>query len=188
MFNSLCYNLADSKIKNEGGLMRLKIVLFTLVVVVSGCGRFGASSGPVSNSSANSNTSTAKSAKIVDLSQLQGKTVAEMNTILGKNEKESISVSYDLPEAFVIAVFTDKTKQDMVSFTLKTTDAGGKTIAGYPSAELLGDAIGLTIKGTPTSTTALGEKYEEYMLNGKKCDLTVKKIAGAYRNAELYCP
>ena len=40
--------------------MRLKMVLFTLVVVVSGCGRFGAGSGPVSNSSANTNTTTAK--------------------------------------------------------------------------------------------------------------------------------
>ena len=167
--------------------MRLILVLFVLGLAVLGCGRFGAGSGSTSNSSANVNTSTAKVPKIVDLSQLQGKTVAEMNTILGKNEKEGLTVSYELPEGFVTAVFTDKKKQDLVSFNLKTSTADSTPLKGYQFVEELGQALGLTITGTPTSTTALGEKYEDYMLNGKKCDLTVKKIGGAYREAELYC-
>lgn len=168
--------------------MRLILVLGIVAAIASGCGRFGTGSGPVSNSSANANTTTPKVAKIVDLSQLQGKTVAEMNTILGKNEKESIAVSYELPEGFVTAVFTDKKKQDLISFILKTSTADSTPLKGYQFVEELGQALGLTITGEPTITTGLGEKYEDYMLNGKKCVLTVNKIGGRYREAELNCP
>lgn len=167
--------------------MRLILVLSILVVVVLGCGRFGAGSGPVTNSSANANTTTPKVAQIVNLSQLPGKTVAEMNTILGQGKVNSTSLTYDLPQGFIIASFSKDKKVDSLTFTLNSSTADGKTLPGYQFAEELGQALGLTISGTPTSTTAFGEKYEEYMLNGMKCEPTVKKIGKAYRDASLYC-
>ncbi len=168
--------------------MRLILVLGILAAMVLGCGRFGAGSGPVSNSSANTNTSTTKVAKIVDLSQLVGKTVAEMNTILGQGKVDSTSATYDIPQGFIIASFSKDKKVDSLTFSLNSSTADSTPIKGYQFAEELGQATGLAISGTPTSTTTYEDKYDEFMLNGKKCELTVKKIAGSYRGARLYCP
>jgi hypothetical protein len=132
-------------------------------------------------------TSPAPVVKLVDLPALVGKSVDEMNTILGQQQKESgPSVTYKIPKGSVYAQYSNK-KQVILSFTFEPQTAEGMTFRGYPTAEKLGQAVGLEIKGTPSSTE-YEDKYNDYMVAGKKCELTVGKMLEAYNEVKLYCP
>ena len=165
----------------------LGIVALALVVAVLGCGRFGANSETAGNKAANS--SPEPTAKLVDLPSLLDKSVDEMNTILGQHQKESVgTVTFAIPKGSVYALYDMKSKkQVLLSFKFEPQTAEGMTFLGYPTAEKLGQAIGLEITGTPAKSE-YEDKYYDYTINGKKCELTVGKIREAYNEAKLYCP
>jgi len=162
-------------------------VLFVLAAVAVGCGKLtGGGSGTSGNNVAN--VSSTPVPKVVDLSALLGKSVEEMNTALGQQQKLSVgSVTYTVPKGTVYAQYNKENKQVMISFSYKPEITAEFSVLGYPSVEKLGQAVGLEIKGKP-SESEYEDKYYDYMINGKKCELTVKKMQGAYTGADLYCP
>ncbi|HVF46199.1 MAG TPA: hypothetical protein VNA17_01395 [Pyrinomonadaceae bacterium] len=169
--------------------MRSILILLVLAMVVMGCGRFGADGGTAGNSSANAKAVPAPVTKLVDLPALLGKSVDEMNTIIGQQQKESVgSVRYKLPKGHVYAGLDKDKKAVLVSFTFETQTAEGMSFSGYPTAEQLGQAVGLEIKGTPSPISKYEDKYYDFMVAGKKCELSVTKLLEAYNEAKLYCP
>ncbi len=168
--------------------MRLILVLSMLVVVVLGCGRFGASSGPVSNSSANSNSSAKPVKKLVDLPSLLGKSVDEMNTILGQKQTQKMySVDYEIENGSVYAQYDNITKkQTVLRFTFREMEIDGRKVRGFVTSKALEQAVGLDLTGTP-EMSEYEEVRKDYMINGKKCDVTVKKMLEAYTSISLMC-
>lgn len=167
--------------------MRLVLVLCVMAAVVLGCGRLSGDDKAGGNTAANAGTSPAPVEKFVDLTALQGKSVDEVNKALGQNEKErSGMVNYQLPKGKLLVQY-NKGKQVMLGFKIDPIMVDGMSFTGYPTAAWLGQAVGLDIKGTPSSSE-YQDKYYDFMVNGQKCELTVGKLLEAYNEASLYCP
>lgn len=168
--------------------MRIASVLMILVAVVMGCNRIGKDSGPVSNTAANTNSSAKPVKKLVDLPALLGKSVDEMNTILGQKQTQKLySVDYEIENGSVYAQYDNNTKkQTVLKFTFKETEIDGKKVRGFVTSKDLERAVGLDLTGTP-EMSEYEEVRKDYMINGKKCDVTVKKMLEAYTAVSLMC-
>jgi hypothetical protein len=175
--------------------MRVMPVLLVVLAVVLGCGRFGGGTTG-SNSEVNTNSASTPVAKAVDIPNVIDKSHDEINRIVGQQSKmEGGSASWQIPKSAgnphggsLNVVYSKDKKASLVSLTLDTIYLdGGQSSSGYPTAERLGQLAGLDIKGTPSQST-YEDKYYDFMVNGKKCELTAGKLLESYNSLKLYCP
>ena len=177
--------------------MRSIPFLLVVLMVVLGCGRFGGgSSNTGSNNAANTNTGPAPVAKAVDIPSMVGKSHEEINKIVGQDSKLSVgTASWNLPKTTanphggtLHVVYSKDKKASMISLNLDTIQVGEMgSSSGHTTAERLGQLAGLEIKGTPTKSE-FEDKYYDFIVNGKKCELAAGKLLGTYNSLKLYCP
>ena len=170
--------------------------LLVILVVVLGCGRLGGSSNTSSNSGGNTKSGPPPVARAVDIPSMVGKSHEEINKIVGQDSKLSVgTASWTLPKTTanphggtLHVVYSKDKKASMISLNLETIQVGELgSSSGHTTAERLGQLAGLEIKGTPTKSE-FEDKYYDFMVNGKKCELTAGKLLGTYNSLKLYCP
>lgn len=173
--------------------MKLIPVLCLLMVVVAGCGQIGGSKTTNSTNNSMSNRTSEspaqpKIAKIFDMPSLLGKSSDEIGKVLNQRpaKEDTTSTFYDLPEG-TLQVGYDKGRQTIISFESKVKNESSLKMPGFRFAEELGNAVGIDIKGEPL-TIGNDDEYKGFEINGKKCDLKVKKLAGSYGSISIYCP
>jgi hypothetical protein len=141
-------------------------------------------------------TASAPVVKAVDIPSLVRKSHDEINKIVGQESKESVgTASWTLPKTkdnphggTLHVVYSKDKKASMISLNLETIQVGDLgSSSGHTTAERLGQLAGLEIKGTP-SKSEYEDKYYDFMVNGKKCELTAGKLLESYNSVKLYCP
>ena len=167
-------------------MKKLIPVLIILAAVALGCSRFAPGSGQSANNAAPSSTPVPK---LVDLPALLGKSVDEVNKILGQNEKLSGgTVSFKAPKGRITMVYSKEGKQGLVSYNQTEAETyGGESFYGYSTAKELAQSAGIDLQGKePTDGAIPSEKtLYDFVINGQKTELTLKKIGDRFTEVQI---
>lgn len=169
--------------------MKIISVLCILIFAVVGCGRFGGGAGSGANNAAASTPRSVE--KAVDIPGLFDKSHEEINKVVGQDSKVSVgTASWELSKGTLHIVYSKDKKPGMITYKVRTQDlGGGMSSSGYVTAEELGRAVGLDLKDkTPSPSSKYTDKYYDFMINGKKCEVSVSKLLESYNEISVMLP
>ena len=112
-----------------------------------------------------------KPTQVVDLAPMVGKSLSEMETMLGPSRPQGECRAWDLPEGELILCYRDGSHAKTIHYTFPPAPLFGPRIA-VSSPEEMAALVKIDLQGRQPDTTIRGGRaYDNYTLNGKAVDL-----------------